>query len=258
MNLKNVQFEIKDQIAIVTINRPDVRNALDLQTVQELHSVISDFSQSKNVGVAILTGAGDKVFVSGADIRDIRARNKQDALKGINSRLFKAVEDCEKPVIAAVNGFALGGGCELALSCDIRICSENAKFGLPETTLGIIPGAGGMYRLPRVVGLGIAKEMILIGEPIDASRALQIGLVSRIVEQTQLMNTALEIGKTILSRGPLAIRLAKNTLNIISHLSTEEAMALESYAQGVLFESEDKMEGTTAFLEKRKPKFKGK
>jgi enoyl-CoA hydratase len=258
MNLKNVQFEIKDQIAIVTINRPDVRNALDLQTVQELHSVISDISQSKNVGVAILTGAGDKVFVSGADIRDIRARNKQDALKGINSRLFKAVEDCEKPVIAAVNGFALGGGCELALSCDIRICSENAKFGLPETTLGIIPGAGGMYRLPRVVGLGIAKEMILIGEPIDASRALQIGLVSRIVEQTQLMNTALEIGKTILSRGPLAIRLAKNTLNIISHLSTEEAMALESYAQGVLFESEDKMEGTTAFLEKRKPKFKGK
>jgi enoyl-CoA hydratase len=258
MNLKNVQFEIKDQIAIVTINRPDVRNALDLQTVQELHSVISDISQSENVGVAILTGAGDKIFISGADIRDIRARNKQDALKGINSRLFKAVEDCEKPVIAAVNGFALGGGCELALSCDIRICSENAKFGLPEATLGIIPGAGGMYRLPRVVGLGIAKEMILIGEPIDASRALQIGLVSRIVEQTQLMNTALEIGNTILSRGPLAIRLAKRTLNIISHLSTEEAMALESYAQGVLFESEDKMEGTTAFLEKRKPKFKGK
>ncbi len=258
MSYKNIQFETRDRIAFITINRPEVRNALDLQTVEELHSVISEIAQDESIGVAILTGAGDKVFVSGADIRDIRARNKQDALKGINSRLFKTVEDCDKPVIAAVNGFALGGGCELALSCDIRLCSENAKFGLPETSLGILPGAGGMYRLPRIVGMGIAKELILTGEAIDAARALQIGLVSRVVPREQLMNAAGEVAEKILSRGPLAIRLAKRSLNMMVHLSTEEAMALESYAQGILFESDDKMEGTSAFLEKRKPKFKGK
>lgn len=258
MSYKNIQFETRDRIAFITINRPEVSNALDLQTVEELHSVISEIAQDESIGVAILTGAGDKVFVSCADIRDIRARNKQDALKGINSRLFKAVEDCDKPVIAAVNGFALGGGCELALSCDIRLCSENAKFGLPETSLGILPGAGGMYRLPRIVGMGIAKELILTGEAIDAARALQIGLVSRVVPREQLMNAAGEVAEKILSRGPLAIRLAKRSLNMMVHLSTEEAMALESYAQGILFESDDKMEGTSAFLEKRKPKFKGK
>lgn len=258
MNYKNVQFELKDQIAIITVNRPEVRNALDLQTVHEMHAVFAEVSAAENIGIAILTGAGDKVFVAGADIKDIRSRNRQDALNGINSRLFKAVEDCEKPVIAAVNGFALGGGCELALSCDIRVCSDNAKFGLPETSLGILPAAGGMYRLPRVVGLGIAKEMILTGDPIDSARALQIGLVSKVVPLSELMNAARGIAEKILSRGPLAVRLAKRSLNLMTRLSTEEAMALECYAQGILFESEDKLEGTTAFLEKRKPKFKGK
>jgi enoyl-CoA hydratase len=258
MDLKNVLFEIKDQIATITIHRPEVRNALDLQTVQEFHSVIAEVGRNDEIGVAIITGSGDRVFVAGADIRDIRARNKKDALNGINSRLFLAVENCEKPFIAAVNGFAMGGGCELALACDLRVCSENAKFGLPETSLGILPAAGGMYRLPRVVGMGIAKEMVLTGEPIDANRALSVGLVSKVVTQDQLLSTAREFAAKILSRGPLAIRLAKQSLNRMIHLSTEEAMALECTAQAVLFESEDKMEGTTAFLEKRKPKFKGK
>jgi enoyl-CoA hydratase len=140
--MKNVKYELRDRIAWITIDRPEVRNALDLQTVNELHAVISQYQTSEDAGVAVLSGAGEKVFVSGADIRDIRSRNKFDALNGINSRLFKALEDCEKPVIAAINGLALGGGCELALACDIRVCSENAKFGLPEASLGIIPGAG--------------------------------------------------------------------------------------------------------------------
>jgi enoyl-CoA hydratase len=256
--LKNVKYEVRDRIAWIVIDRPDVRNALDLQTVNELHAVIAEVQASDDAAVAVLSGAGEKVFVSGADIRDIRSRNKLDALKGINSRLFKAVEDCEKPVIAAVNGLALGGGCELALSCDIRICSENAKFGLPEVSLGIIPGAGGMYRMSRVAGIGITKELILTGEAIDAQRALQVGLVSRVVPQSELSKTAEQIAQKILTRGPLAIRLAKRSLNLITQMSTEAAMALESFAQGILFESEDKEEGTNAFLEKRAPKFKGK
>lgn len=258
MELKNVKYELRDKIAWILIDRPEVRNALDLQTVNELHAVIADIQASEDAAVAVLSGSGNKVFVSGADIRDIRSRNKLDALKGINSRLFKAVEDCEKPVIAAVNGLAFGGGCELALSCDIRICSENAKFGLPEASLGIIPGAGGMYRMSRVIGVGITKELILTGEAIDAQRALQLGLVSRVVPQSELSKTAEQIAQKILSRGPLAIRLAKRSLNLITQMSTEAAMALESFAQGILFESEDKEEGTSAFLEKRAPKFKGK
>ncbi|MCI0605302.1 enoyl-CoA hydratase-related protein [bacterium] len=258
IDLKNVKYEVRDKIAWITIDRPEVRNALDLQTVNELHAVIAGFQEADDASVAVLSGSGEKVFVSGADIRDIRSRNKLDALKGINSRLFKAIEDCEKPVIAAVNGLALGGGCELALSCDIRVCSENAKFGLPEASLGIIPGAGGMYRMSRVAGVGITKELILTGEAIDAQRALQVGLVSRVVPQSDLHKTAEQIAQKILSRGPLAIRLAKRSLNLITQMSTEAAMALESFAQGILFESEDKEEGTSAFLEKRAPKFKGK
>ena len=234
--MKNVKFEIRDQIGWITIDRPEVRNALDLQTVNELHDCIAQINQSESIGIAILTGAGEKIFVSGADIRSIRDRNKIDALKGINSRLCKAVEDCEKPVIGAVNGLALGGGCELALACDIRICSENAKFGFPEVSLGIIPGAGGMYRMARVAGLGITKELVLTGEAIDSQRALQIGLVSR-VAQSDLQRTAEQLAQKILARGPLAIRLAKRSLNLITQMSTESAMALESFAQGILFES---------------------
>jgi len=254
----NVLFEVSGNIALITINRPEVRNALDLQTVKELHAILEEVSQSESIGVAILTGAGDRVFVSGADINAIKARNKFDALRGINSRICKAVEDCEKSVIAAVNGFALGGGCELALSCDIRICSENARFGLPEVSLGIIPAAGGLYRLARVAGLGVAKELALTGDAIDAQRAYQIGLVSRVIPFVNLHDTAREMANKILSRGPLAVKLAKRTLNLVSNLSTEAAMSLEAFAQGILFESEDKLEGTSAFLEKRPPKFKGK
>jgi enoyl-CoA hydratase len=258
MDLKNVRFTIRDRIAWITIDRPEVRNALDLQTVNELHAVIAEINNSEDAGVAVLTGAGDRVFVAGADIRSIRERKMKDALKGINTRLFKAIEDCEKPVIAAVNGFAFGGGCELALSCDIRICSDQAKFALPEASLGIIPAAGGMYRMARVAGIGITKEMILTGEPIDAQRALQTGIVSRVVPMNELLKTAEDIAQKILSRGPLAILLAKRSLNLITQMPTEAAMALECVVQGILFDSGDKQEGTTAFLEKRPPHFEGK
>jgi enoyl-CoA hydratase len=258
MKLQNILFDVKGPIAEITVNRPEVRNALDLQTVNELHEVIREVSESETIAVAILTGAGDRVFVAGADIRDIKARTKAEGLLGINTRLFKAVEDCVKPVIAAVNGFAMGGGCELALACDIRVCAENAKFGLPEVSLGILPAAGGMYRLARVAGIGIAKEMVLTGEAIDAQRAYQIGLVSKVVPRADLLEVCRSIANVILSRGPLAIRLAKRSLNLLSQISTEAAMAMESYAQAILFESEDKLEGTSAFLEKRPPKFKGK
>lgn len=254
----NIQYEASDKIAVITVNRPEVRNALDSQTVDELQAVLTQVSQSDEIGVAILTGAGEKVFISGADIQAIRVRNKFDALRGINSRLCKAIEECEKPVIAAVNGYALGGGCEVAMSCDVRVCSESAKFGLPEVSLGIIPAAGGMYRLTRIAGIGIAKELVLTGEPIDAQRAYQIGLVARVTSPSTLLSVAREIAEKILSRGPLAVSLAKRSLNLIGQLSTEAAMALESYAQAILFESEDKMEGTAAFLEKRRPQFKGK
>jgi enoyl-CoA hydratase len=258
MEKKNIRFEVQNKIGWITIDRPEVRNALDLQTVRELHEILAAIEESEDIGVVVLTGAGEKVFVSGADIRDIQARKKLDALKSINSRLFKAVEDCEKPVIAAVNGFAFGGGCELALSCDIRICSDHAKFALPEASLGIIPAAGGMYRMARIAGLGIAKEMVLTGEPIDAQRALQAGIVSRVVPQADLLKTAEQLAQKILSRGPLAVRVAKRSLNLITQLPTEAAIAMESFAQGILFESEDKQEGTSAFLEKRPPQFKGK
>lgn len=258
MKLQNIFFEISDRIAKITINRPDVRNALDLATVNEMHAVISKVSHSDEIDVAMITGAGEKVFVSGADIRDLRSRNKLDALKGINSRLFKAIEDCAKPVIAAVNGFALGGGFELALACDLRVCSKNAKFGLPETSLGIIPGAGGLYRLARIAGIGVAKEMILTGDAIDSQRAFQIGLVSAVVSLGDLLSTAREFAQKIQSRGPLAIHVAKRSLNLVTQMSTEAAMAMDEYAQGILFETEDKLEGTSAFLEKRPPKFKGK
>ena len=258
MEKKNIRFEVQNKIGWITIDRPEVRNALDLQTVRELHEILAAIEESEDIGVVVLTGAGEKVFVSGADIRDIQARKKLDALKSINSRLFKAVEDCEKPVIAAVNGFAFGGGCELALSCDIRICSDHAKFALPEASLGIIPAAGGMYRMARIAGLGIAKEMVLTGEPIDAQRALQAGIVSRVVPQADLLKTAEQLAQKILSRGPLAVRVAKRSLNLITQLPTEAAIAMESFAQGILFESEDKQEGTSAFLEKRAPQFKGK
>jgi enoyl-CoA hydratase len=255
--MKNVLIDIDGPIATLTINRPDVRNALNLETVRECHAALQELAANAAVGVLIVTGAGDQAFVSGADINDIRRRTREDGLAAINSSLFSAVERFPRPTIAAVNGVAMGGGCELALACDIRICSDTAKFGQPELKLGIIPAAGATQRLPRVIGLGRAKHMILTGETIDAQRALEFGLVTAVAPPAELLARAREIAQRILRLGPLAARLAKLSLNASARVDVDSGLLIETLSQAICFDSDDKTEGTTAFLEKRAPKFKG-
>jgi enoyl-CoA hydratase len=253
---RNLVLSIDGRVATLVVNRPEVRNALDTETVAEIHAALEEVRTAKAT-VMILTGAGEKAFVSGADIRAIRARRRDDALASINSRLMSAVEAHEAVSIAAVNGVALGGGCELALACDLRIAAEHAVFGLPEPTLGIIPGAGGTQRLPRIVGLGRAKEMILAGARWDAAQALSYGLVSAVVPAAGLLEAARAMAERVLALGPLAVRLAKAALNASSQMPLAAGLLFESTAQAITFESHDKEEGTGAFLEKRKPRFRG-
>jgi enoyl-CoA hydratase len=256
--MDHLLIDISDHIATITINRPDVRNALDRVTVGEIRSALTDLESTADVGAIILTGAGDQVFVAGADIRQMRERRRDDGLAAINSSVFTAVERCTKPTIAAVNGHALGGGCELALACDLRVAADHAKFGQPEVGLGIIPAAGATQRLPRIIGLGRAKQMILTGDPIDARTALEWGLVSAVVPYPELMAAARQLAGRVIARGPLAVRLAKVALSASSRVDLESGLLIETLAQAICFESEDKREGTTAFLEKRAPKFTGR
>jgi enoyl-CoA hydratase len=247
---------VEGRLATLTVNRPEKRNALDTETVQEFHRALDEVRAARST-VLIVTGAGDKAFVAGADIASLRERRRDDALSSINSRLMAAVEAHEAVVIAAVNGVALGGGCELALACDLRIAAEHAVFGLPEPSLGIIPGAGGTQRLPRVVGLGRAKEMVLTGARWSAAQALQYGLVSEVVPAAELLPAAGRMAERVLALGPLAVRLSKAALNASAQMPLQAGLAFESTAQAITFESADKMEGTTAFLEKRRPVFRG-
>jgi enoyl-CoA hydratase len=253
---RNVELELGERVATLTVSRPEVRNALDGETVAEFHRALEEVRAARAT-VLIVTGKGDKAFVSGADISAIRDRRRDDALASINSRLMTAVEAHEAVSIAAVNGYALGGGCELALACDLRIAADNAVFGLPEPSLGIIPGAGGTQRLPRIVGLGRAKEMILTGARWDARKALETGLVSRVVPLAELMTAARAMAESVLALGPLAVRLAKAALNASSQMPLGAGLVFESTAQAITFESGDKLEGTSAFLEKRRPRFTG-
>lgn len=256
-NYKTILLEVSDRIATLTVNRPEVRNALSKEVVEEMHAALRALAAREDVGVLILAGAGDKAFVSGADIREIRERGKREALEAINQELFTAVESFPWPVIAAVGGYALGGGFELALACDLRVAAEEARFGFPETGLGIIPAAGGTQRLPRHIGWGKAKELVLTGEIIDAREAERLGLVSKVAPRAELTAAARALAEKILSRGPLAVRLAKLTLNVAARAGLDAGLQVERLAQTVLFESKDKLEGTTAFLEKRKPNFRG-
>ncbi len=256
MPYRNLSLALDARVATVTVSRPAARNALDTETVEEFHRALDEVRQAGAI-VLIVTGAGDKAFVSGADIRAIRARSRADALASINSRLMSAVEGHEAVTIAAVNGYALGGGCELALACDLRIAAENAVFGLPEPTLGIIPGAGGTQRLPRIVGLGRAKEMILTAARWDARQALAAGLVSEVVPAAELLPAARRLAQRVLALGPLAVRLAKMALNASSQMPLAAGLVYESTAQAITFDSKDKLEGTTAFLDKRPPRFTG-
>jgi enoyl-CoA hydratase len=256
MAFRNLILTFDGRVATVTMSRPEVRHALDTETVDEMHRALDEVRKARST-VLIITGAGDKAFVSGADVNAIRQRRRDDALASINSRLMSAIESHDAVSIAAVNGYALGGGCELALACDIRIASENAIFGLPEPGLGIIPGAGGTQRLPRIVGLGRAKEMILTGARWNAEKALAAGLVSEVVSLSGLMAAARMWADKVLTLGPLAVRLSKQALNASSQMPLAAGLVYESTAQAITFESHDKQEGTTAFLEKRKPEFKG-
>jgi enoyl-CoA hydratase len=238
--------------------RVEVSESIATQTVGEVRAALQRLATDNDAGVLIITGGGESAFVSGADINDIRARGRDEGLAAINSSLFAEVERFPRPTIAAVNGYALGGGCELALACDIRIASDAAKFGQPELGLGIIPGAGATQRLPRIVGMGRAKHLILTGEIVDAKQALEMGLVTAIAPPGQLQPRARELAKKILRHGPLAARLAKLALNASARVDLDSGLLIETLAQAICYSSEDKQEGTSAFLEKRKPKFTGR
>ena len=254
MNYKNLLTEIKDNIGIIKINRPQQLNALNTETIHELNDVSHQWSRDDRIKVMIITGEG-KAFVAGADIAEMKDMTKQQAIdfSEMGQKVFSLIESQDKPVIAAVNGFALGGGCELAMACDIRIASDKAKLGQPEINLGIIPGFAGTQRLARMVGTAKAKELILTGEMIDAQTALDIGLFNQVVPNDDLMNVCLDMAKKIASKGPTAVRLAKRVISRGVETDFATGSSFEVDAFGECFASGEAKEGMNAFLEKRKP-----
>lgn len=258
MSYQNILLEIRDSLGIITLNRPEVRNALDAQMMAEIRQALAELQEHQEVKVVVFTGAGEKSFAAGADIAALRERTFLEILEPGMSGLYAEIENYEKPTIAAVNGFALGGGCELAMACDLRLAAEHAKFGLPELNLAIIPGAGGTQRLTRLVGQGKAKELIFTGDILTAEESERIGLVNKVVPLDQLMNTATELAQKITKKGPLALRLAKVAINHGSEANIQTGLIIEKLAQSILYTTEDKYEGTSAFLEKRSANFKGR
>ena len=258
--MENVKTESRDGVLIVTIDRPRVLNALNAQTMDEIDSVFRSARTDDSVKAVILTGAGEKAFVAGADINELAQKTpitgKETSERG--QEILSNIERFPKPVIAAINGFALGGGCELALACHIRIASDKAQIGLPEVTLGIIPGYGGTQRMARLLGKGKALELICTGDRINAADAEKIGLVNRVVPADQLISTCEEMARKIASRGPLAIRASIEAVNNGLNMSFEEGQFLEATLFGLLCASDDTKEGMRAFLEKRAATFIGK
>jgi enoyl-CoA hydratase len=258
MSYKTIEVSVADRIATVTINRPDKLNALNVAVFDDLSLLVDELHDRADVGGVIITGAG-RAFVAGADISELESQNPlgMKALARRGQLVFNRLESLPKPVIAAINGFALGGGCELAMACHIRIASDAAKFGQPEVKLGLIPGYGGTQRLPRLVGKGRALQLLMTGEMIDASEALRIGLVNRVVPASELMKAAQELMKAILANAPMALAGCIELVNRGYDISLGDALAAEATAFGLLAASEDKREGTRAFLEKRPAAFKG-
>ena len=260
MAYQTLLFDLRDGIAFVTINRPEKMNALNDAVVHDLSHAADRIAAESAIRGAIITGAGTKAFVAGADIADLAQQGPFDgkarALRG--QAVLRRLETCGKPVIAAVNGFALGGGCELALACHLRIASENAKFGQPEVKLGIAPGYGGTQRLPRLVGKGIALQLILTAEIIDAQEAYRIGLVNKVVPADTLLAEAERVLRNILLMGPLAVQLALEAVERGLDMTLEEGLLLEANHFGLLAATRDMKEGLAAFLEKRAPRFEGR
>lgn len=256
---ESLLVERRDRVALITINRPEKRNALNIQTRQEGAAVLEELHEDEEVRVVVFTGAGDKAFIAGADIAEFAGRTaitQRDVM--IARSLFTAIDTFPKPVIAMVNGYCLGGGCELALACDLRIASETASFGQPEINLGIIPGGGGTQRLTRLVGEGKAMEMILTGDIIDAKTAFTLGLVNMVVPAAYLEAKTMEMANRIAEKSPVALRMAKEAVKTASRANLDEGLRREVDLFALCFSSEDKDEGVKAFLEKRKPAFKGR
>ena len=260
MPYENLLLDVKDQIARITFNRPTVLNALNFKTVDELGHCLDALKADASVRVLILTGSGEKAFVAGADINELARQTpldgKDTALRG--QSVFRKLETMGKPSIAAINGFALGGGCELALACTMRIASRNARLGQPEVKLGILPGYGGSQRLSRLCGKGIAHEMILTGEMIGAEEALRIGLLNRVTEPGDLLPTAESIARKIIANAPLAVKYSMEAIESGAEMPLQEGLFLEATLFGLCCATDDMREGTRAFLEKRPARFQGR
>lgn len=257
---ENLLLEVSEGIAIVTLNRPKALNALNAATVYELDRIFDELAKDDNVKAIIVTGSGDKSFVAGADITEMRNYTAVEGRRWgqLAQGVFSKIENTPKPVIAAVNGYALGGGCELAMACDIRIASEKAKFGQPESSLGIPPGFGGTQRLPRLVGKGRAKELLFTADMIDAAEAYRIGLANKVVAPGELINAAKTLAQKIMSRAPIAVQVCKTAVNEGLDVDLDSGIAYEAEVFGLCFATEDQKEGMAAFVEKRKAVFKGK
>jgi enoyl-CoA hydratase len=258
MAYENILYEVQDRIAVITLNRPKVLNALNGQLMEEVHRAFQDIKADPNVGGVLITGSGEKAFCAGADIDELRrntpVKGVQTALRG--QAILRDIELCGKPVVAAINGHCYGGGCELAMACTLRLASDNAKLGQPEVNLGIIPGYGGTQRLPRLVGKGIALELVISGRAITAEEAHRIGLVNRVVPQADLMGAARDLLNTILARGPIAVRLCIEAVHRGMDMDLDNGLNLEAQLFGVVASTADMKEGLNAFLEKRPAVFK--
>lgn len=258
MQLENVLYEVQGPLALITINRADKHNAISLATLDDLHTAVDAAALDDDVRVLAITGAGGRSFASGSDLSEVLHRDFKKALEPIVQGLADKLERTPKPTIAAIDGICMGGGLEVALGCDLRVATPKSKFATPEGKLGIIPGGGATARLPRIVGRGWGMEMMLMGEPIDAQRALQIGLVTRLVESEELLAEVRRMADHLASFAPFVPRTMKAMVHFGMEASLAGALMFEKYAQGALVQTEDKQEGITAFLEKRDPEFKGK
>ncbi len=257
MAYENIILEKEGKLAVLFINRPKAMNALNKETLLEIKDAVTAFNEDPGSEVLIVTGSGDKSFVAGADIAFMQNLSAMEAREfgALGQKVFRLIEAIEKPVIAAVNGFALGGGCELAMCCDFRIAASNAKFGQPEVGLGITPGFGGTQRLPRLISPGMAKQLLYTADVIDANEALRIGLVNKVVQPEELLTEVKKIAGRILSKGQIAVRLSKAAANEGLQTDIDRAMSIEADAFGLCFATQDQKEGMTAFLEKRKADF---